>query len=175
VSRYLDLARKGSCEFAKREKCEPVATPQHNQPSPQPEAATNSQNSHFASSQRPYSRTLAALHQRCPALVEVGRWRQCVTDAEAFLPTWGQQAQALGWTPRDLFGLHTPPENPHPSYSRLSRYDETGLLWLLEGRQVTALSSNTAAIQNPSRSITKFRLHNRPALGSAGDSLDDLK
>ena len=28
----------------------------------------------------------------------------------------------------DLFGLHTPPAKPHPTYRRLSRYDCTGLI-----------------------------------------------
>jgi len=59
-------------------------------------------------------------------------------------------------TARDLFGLHRPPEKPHPSYSRLSRYDETGLIWLLQGREVVALTEATAAIQNPT-AITVYR------------------
>ena len=49
------------------------------------------------------------------------------------LAQWGQQAEALGWTSRDLFGLHKPPDKPAPSYRRLSRYDETGLIWLSIG------------------------------------------
>jgi len=73
-----------------------------------------------------------------------------------------------------LFGLHTPPEQPHPSYSRLSRYDATGLIWLLQGRPVVALTEATASIRNPTGSITVFRKHNRPALGPLGDSLDDF-
>jgi hypothetical protein len=56
------------------------------------------------------------------------RWRQAVADGGRFLATWGGRAQALGWTARDLFGLHKPSENPHPTYRRLSRYDETGSL-----------------------------------------------
>jgi hypothetical protein len=28
----------------------------------------------------------------------------------------GDQVEALGWTARDLFGLHKPAEKPHPSY-----------------------------------------------------------
>jgi hypothetical protein len=59
------------------------------------------------------------------------------------------------------------------SYSRLSRYDETGLIWLLCGREVVALTEATAAIQNPTGAITIYRRHNKPALG--GDSLDDLE
>jgi hypothetical protein len=80
---------------------------------------------------------------------EGGRW---------FLSTWGEQAEALGWTSTDLFGLHTPPATPHPSYSRLSRYDCAGLCWLLQGRRVVALTERSAAIENPiSGSITVFR------------------
>src|SRR6516162_8969657 len=52
--------------------------------------------------------------------------------ARRFLAKWGEQAAALGWTPRDLFGLQKSPDQPHPSYRRLSRYDETGLIWLLQ-------------------------------------------
>jgi hypothetical protein len=55
----------------------------------------------------------------------------------------------LGWNSADLFGLHTPPERPHPSYRRLSRYDATGLIWLLQGKDVIALTEATATILNP--------------------------
>ncbi len=82
---------------------------------------------------------------------------------------------ALGWDSRDLFGLHTPPADPHPSYSRLSRYDETGLIWLLQGRPVIALTADTAAIESPrTGSVLTYRKHNKPALGPVGDSLDDF-
>ena len=68
-----------------------------------------------------------------------------------------------------------PPAKPHPSYSRLSRYDETGLIWLLQGRPVVALTETTAAIENPAGTITTYRRHNKPALGPVGDSLDDFE
>jgi hypothetical protein len=70
--------------------------------------------------------------------------------------------------------LHLIPTKPAPTYRRLSRYDETGLIWLLRGRQVAALTDATAAIENPRGSITIFRKNNRPALGPLGDGLDDL-
>ena len=69
----------------------------------------------------------------------------------------------------------TPPAKPHPSYSRLSRYDETGLIWLLQGRPVVALTEATAAIESPAGTITTYRRHNKPALGPVGDSLDDFE
>jgi hypothetical protein len=124
-----------------------------------------------------FGRCLTALEAGNPEHVHVARWQQCVEDGRVFLATWGEQAEALGWTARDLFGLHTVPESPHPSYNRLSRYDETGLIWLLQGRPVVALTETTAAIQSPTGNITItiYRKHNKPALGPVGDSLDDLK
>jgi hypothetical protein len=98
-----------------------------------------------------------------------------VGDGRRFLATWGARAQALGWTARDLFGLHTLPDNPHPSYRRLSRYDATGLIWLLKGREVIALTEDTAAIRWPSGSVTNYRKRNKPALGPLGDCLENFK
>jgi hypothetical protein len=121
-----------------------------------------------------YGRAMAALEACCPELVPVDRWRLAVEDGRRFLARWGEQAEALDWTARDLFGLHMPPAKPHPSYSRLSRYDETGLIWLLRGREVIALAEATAAIQTPTGATTIYRRHNKPALGPLGDSLDDF-
>jgi len=94
-----------------------------------------------------------------------------VSDGRAFLARWGSQAEALGWTSADLFGLHQPPEQPHPSYNRLSRYDCTGLAWLLQGREVIALTADSASIRKPATgNITTYRRFNKPALGPVGDS-----
>jgi len=97
---------------------------------------------------------LAILERRCPPYVDGDRWQQCLSDGRRFVDDWGNQATALGWTVDNLFGLHVPPEAPHPSYSRLSRQDCTGLVWLLQGAQVTALA---AAIQTPCGNVLKFR------------------
>jgi hypothetical protein len=99
---------------------------------------------------------LDTLDGRCPDHVESDRWRQAVEDGGRFLATWGERAEALGWTARDLSGLHQPPQNPHPTYSRLSRRDEAGLCWLLEGREVAALTADTAAIRWPGGSVTMY-------------------
>lgn len=118
---------------------------------------------------------LAALERLCPEHVELDRWQQAVADGRRFLGRWGDQAAALGWTASDLFGLHQVPENPALTYRRLSRYDETGLVWLLRGDAVIALTEVTAAIQNAVRVVTTYRKQHKPALGPLGDSLDDLK
>jgi hypothetical protein len=121
-----------------------------------------------------YGRTMAALEARCPDLIPADRWQAAVEDGRRFLARWGEQAEALGWTARDLFGLASLPDNPHPSYQRLSRYDETGLIWLLHGRQVLALTEGIAAIESATGAVTVYRRHNKPALGPLGDSLDDF-
>jgi len=119
-------------------------------------------------------RTHKALEQHCPDHVPVERWQQAVEDGRRFLAVWGQQAETLGWTTRDLFGLASVPEKPVPNYRRLSRHDETGLIWLLGGRAVVALTHTTAAIKNPTGAVTIYRRYNKPALGPLGDSLDDF-
>lgn len=119
-------------------------------------------------------RTFEHLASRCPDHVEADRWEAAVEDGRRFLTQWGGQADALGWSTRDLFGLAPVPTSPRPSYRRLSRYDETGLIWLLRGRQVLALTESTATVENPTGAITVYRRHNKPALGPLGDSLEDL-
>jgi hypothetical protein len=120
-------------------------------------------------------RTFEQLDSRCPDHVQADRWEAAVEDGRRFLTQWGEQAEALGWTARDLFGLAPVPDQPGPNYRRLSRYDETGLIWLLRGRPVLALTEGTAAIESPTGTVTVYRRHNKPALGPLGDSLDDFR
>jgi hypothetical protein len=116
-----------------------------------------------------YGDTLSALRSKCPGLIETDRWQQAVRDAETFLQRWSEQAQTLGWTVRDLFGLHPVPDRPAPSYQRLSRYDSTGLIWLLHGRPVIALTETEATILAPSGANLTHRRSNKPA-----SAIDDL-
>ena len=98
--------------------------------------------------------TLAALESECPKFVDKEDWQQCIKDSRSFLEKWGSLARTYGWTARELFGLHKPPEEPHQSYRRLSRLDETGLLWLLKGREVVSLSKTSAEIFNKKTGAT---------------------
>jgi hypothetical protein len=123
-----------------------------------------------------YRGVFGVLQLRPPAYVPEDRWRQCVKDGSRFLAKWGEQAERLGWSSTDLFGLAPAPSEPAANYRRLSRYDLTGLIWLLEGREVLALTESTASIQNPNTgNVTIYRKRNKPALGPLGDSLEDLK
>jgi len=80
-----------------------------------------------------------------------------VADGQRFLGTWGTQAERLGWTPRDVFGLAPVPEKPAASYRRLSRRDHTGLVWFLRGCSVIALTDTGASIRQRSGNITVYR------------------
>jgi hypothetical protein len=126
-----------------------------------------------ADNERPYEGVLAALCERCPDLVEEHRWREATADSIAFVTHWGVEAAALGWTARDLLGLADVPDNPGPNYRRLSRYDQTGLIWMLQGRRVVALTKTTALIETANGTVA-YRRYNKPALGPLGDSLDDF-
>jgi hypothetical protein len=167
--RYLDTLNRvaearANAKSAKTAKSAPRANlegPQHSQ---------NSQNAHAQG----LLSVLALLEARRPELVPVDRWQQAVADGRHFLAHWGDQAQALGWTAKDLFGLLPAPEHASPTFNRFARYDEIGLIWLLHGREVTALGETTAAIRGPTGAITVYRRHNKPAVGPLGDSLDDL-
>jgi hypothetical protein len=110
-----------------------------------------------------FCRTLDELERRCPAYVDAADWHRAIEDGRRFLTHWGEQAEFLGWTRADLFGLHTPPENPAPDYRRLSRYDETGLIWLLHGRPVIALMEPAATILGPSGAKLSYQRSNKPA------------
>ena len=120
----------------------------------------------------PYASALTALRASCPAFIPEDRWHQAVADATAFVSEWGAEAEAFGWTVPELFGLHPVPEQPAANYSRLSRLDEMGVIWLLHRRPVVALTETTAAIQGATAVLT-YRKINKPALGPVGDSLDD--
>jgi hypothetical protein len=122
-----------------------------------------------------FFRIFQELERRCPNHISVVDWQHAVEDGRRFLATWGEQAEALGWTARDLFGLHEVPDAPDASYRRLSRYDCTGLIWLLQGAVVVDLTESTATICGHSGAVTTYRRAGKPAFGPVGDSMDDLQ
>ena len=111
----------------------------------------------FSEISSPLRRALCSLESGCPELVSEDRWRRCVEDGHRFVTAWADRAEALGWTARDLFGLMPVPRHAEPGFSRLTRYDEIGLIWLLAGREVGALTEATAAIKSPTGAITTYR------------------
>ena len=88
-----------------------------------------------------------------PAWTKDG-WRVLQQDALRFLQDWAAQANRLGWEALDLFGAH--PTAP------VARLDSKGLVLLLNGCLVVALTEDSAVIKTPlDRSLT-FRRHMPP-------------
>jgi hypothetical protein len=145
--RYLDVLNDVATARAKANSAKPAKSA--------PQSSQNAQNSHA----QPLASVLAALASRCPEHVPVERWQQALADGQRFLARWDERAQALGWTAKDLFGLLSVPTYAKPNFNRLARYDETGLMWLLAGREVVALTEATAAIKNLMGPITIYRRH----------------
>jgi hypothetical protein len=59
-----------------------------------------------------FFRILQELERRCPPHIDPTDWQQAIEDGHKFLARWGEQAEALGWTTPELFGLHAVPERP---------------------------------------------------------------
>jgi hypothetical protein len=95
----------------------------------------------------PLAAAFSAFAQACPEGVDNSRYVEALADAELFLSQWGAQAQALGWRAEDLFSLD--PVAP------LARYDRMGLVWLLRGREVVALTAATATMRTPSEEVMR--------------------
>jgi hypothetical protein len=77
-------------------------------------------------------------------------------DACRFLAQWGRSAEALGWDVRDLFGLLPASDKMVAGCRRLSRLELVGLIWLLRGRPVVALTATGATIRATSGSILTY-------------------
>jgi hypothetical protein len=94
---------------------------------------------------------IAALDpDRPPADVPSQRWEQFVKDAGRLLDgPFYAIAASLGWGALDLFGC----DRDRP----FARIDQAGLLWLLNGDELIALSENTATIKTKSGARHTFR------------------
>ena len=69
-------------------------------------------------------------------------WQQLITDAERFLDDWAAQAAALGWPGWELFGCHR--------RAPWGRIQGMGLVLLLHGDPLAALTASEAVIRRPS-------------------------
>ena len=74
--------------------------------------------------------------------------------AKLLSPSQTRPVKAFGWTTHGL--LHPVPEQPAANYSRLSRVDDMGLIWLLRGRPVTVLTSTEAIIRCHSGATLRY-------------------
>ena len=87
---------------------------------------------------------------RPPGDVPLKRWQRFVDDVGQFLDSpFCAVAAALNWGPFDLFGCDR--ERP------FARVDRAGLLWLLVGNRLLALSENAAAIETKTGTRQTYR------------------
>ena len=100
---------------------------------------------------RTWAEALARLDSANPPVdVPLARWQQFVDDCGRFLDLgWANRAEACGWGPLDLFGCDR--ERP------LARYDHMGLLWILQGRKLVALTPDSAKIDTLTGSLQTYR------------------
>jgi hypothetical protein len=84
-------------------------------------------------------------------------WSQFVRDARRFLAEWGAEAARLGWSAEDIFGVH--PLAPE------ARYDVMGILPLIRGNEVVAISEHRAIICTPGGGHMTYYRH-RPNSGA---------
>ena len=84
--------------------------------------------------------TCNLLAMACPASCPADRWKALREDAYHFLRDYAARAHALGWVACDLFAVH--PVKPWV------RFDVMGLVPLLQGRRITALSESRAEIRD---------------------------
>jgi hypothetical protein len=80
-------------------------------------------------------------------------WQQLIPDAERFLERWAGQAAVLGWSAWELFGCHR--------RAPWGRIQGMGLVLLLQGDEIAALTATEAVIRTPTRAHQTYR--RRPA------------
>lgn len=87
---------------------------------------------------------------RPPSDMPPRRWVQFIDDAGRFIDGgWPDRATALGWRALDIFGCDR--ERPY------ARVDRAGLLWLINGGKLVAMSEHAATIERPSGMRQTFR------------------
>ena len=76
-------------------------------------------------------------------------WQQLIVDAERFLDDWAPQAAALGWPAWELFGCHR--------RAPWGRIQGMGLVLLLHGDRLAALTASEAVVRRPSGAHQTWR------------------
>jgi hypothetical protein len=90
-------------------------------------------------------------------------WQQLVVDAGYFLESWATQAAGLGWPDWELFGCCR--------RAPWGRIQGIGLVLLLHGRELAALTETEAVIRNPTGAWQTYRRRSRDPLHPAERSL----
>jgi hypothetical protein len=92
---------------------------------------------------RVWAEALARFDPACPPRdISPERWLRIIDDCGHFLDDgWAKEASRLGWWATDIFGVH--PTAPS------CRYDQMGLVPLINGGKVISITEQSATIQSP--------------------------
>jgi hypothetical protein len=85
-----------------------------------------------------------------------GRWQQVIDDGGLFLDRWASKAAALGWDDASVFGV----DSKAPGW----RLDHAGLVVLIDGADVTAITDRTAILRLRTGSVQVY--HRQDATGA---------
>ena len=91
-------------------------------------------------------------------------WHHLHRDAGPFLATWGVKAIAFGWSTLDVFGVHR--------IAPAANYSAMGLVPLLRGSSVVAMTTDTATIRRDTGAHLTFRRCPHHPAGCAGVGAD---
>jgi hypothetical protein len=94
-----------------------------------------------------------------PRTYPANAWQQLIVDAARFLEDWAPQAAALGWPAWELFGCHR--------RAPWGRIDGMGLVLLLHGDPLAALTATEAVIRRASGARQTRRRRQRDPLTTA--------
>jgi hypothetical protein len=86
---------------------------------------------------------------QAPAKFPAAAWTKVVADATRFLETWAPAAHQLGWQDWELFGCHR-----HAPWHRIQGM---GLVLLLQGDEIVALTATEAAIRTRTGARQTYR------------------
>jgi hypothetical protein len=85
----------------------------------------------------------------CQGRFPAPRWAAMVTDAETFLDSWAATAHRLGWPAWELFGCHR--------RAPWGRIDGMGLVLLLKGNEIAAMTPSEAVIRTRTGARQTYR------------------
>jgi hypothetical protein len=77
------------------------------------------------------------------------RWPQFIVDADSFCRDWAENAFALGWADWELFGCHR--------RAPWGRIQGMGLVLLLQGEEIAALTATKAVIRTSTSARQPYR------------------
>lgn len=83
-----------------------------------------------------------------PPGIRPARWQQVIDDAGRFIDRWAATAARLGWDTASVFAVH--PEKPE------ARVDMAGLVWLIDGSEVVAISADTAKLRHKRGAVLSY-------------------